>query len=120
MRQATSGVTRRTISLPLLAIAAVAAVTLRSKLRILDAKPQPQRGSRVPRSASAKRAAKEGFFKLNLVSLAFTFGTIAFMLLTVGAVVLVPLLFGQIGLRDFAGVVISVLRWPARFMLLGA
>src|SRR4029450_8969210 len=60
MRQATSGVTRRTISLPLLAIAAVAAVTLRSKLRILDAKPQPQRGSRVPRSASAKRAANEG------------------------------------------------------------
>jgi membrane protein len=264
MRQATSGVTRQTISLPLLAIAAVGVVTFRSKLRILDEKPQPQRGSRVLRPASAKRAAKEdidrptqgawmppwpwqislrhwrailartyseinedrmmavaggvvffillaifpgitafvslyalfadpatisshlaaaadmmpteafnllsgevervaskgpgtlglasifgllfafwsansgmkaifdalnvandetekrGFFKLNLVSLAFTLGTIAFMLLAVGAVVLVPLLFGQIGLQDFAGVVISVLRWPALFILLAA
>jgi membrane protein len=263
MRHATSSVTRRTISLPLLAIAAVAAVTLRSKLRILDAKPQPQRGRRVPISASAKSAAREGFdgpthgwvppwpwqislrhwrailartyseinedrmmavaggvvffillaifpgitafvslyalfanpatisnhlaaaadmmptdafnllrgevervaskgpgtlglasifgllfafwsansgmkaifdalnvandetekrgfFRLNLVSLAFTLGTIAFMLLAVGAVVLVPLLFGQIGLQDFAGVVVSVLRWPALFILLAA
>jgi Virulence factor BrkB len=60
MRRATSSVTRRTISLPLLAIAAVAAVTLRSKLRILDAKLQPQRGRRVPISASAKSAARAG------------------------------------------------------------
>src|SRR4030095_7164535 len=63
---------------------------------------------------------KRGFLKLNVVSLAFTVGTITFMLLAVGAVVLVPLLFGQIGLRDFAGVVISVLRWPTLFILLAA
>jgi Predicted membrane protein len=63
---------------------------------------------------------KRSFVRLNLVSAAFTLGTIIFMLLAVGAVVVVPLLLGRIGLQDFAGVAISVLRWPALFVLLAA
>lgn len=63
---------------------------------------------------------KRSFVWLNLVSLAFTVGTIVIMLLAIGAVVLVPLLFGQIGVQDFTAVIVSFLRWPALFILLGA
>jgi membrane protein len=63
---------------------------------------------------------KREFLKLNLIALAFTLGTIAFMLIAVGAVVVVPLIFGQIGLQDLTGAVVSVLRWPVIFILLAA
>jgi membrane protein len=63
---------------------------------------------------------KRGFIRLNLTSLAFTLGTIAFMLIAVGAVVVVPLIFGQIGLQDLTGAIVSVMRWPVLFILLAA
>jgi len=63
---------------------------------------------------------KRGFFRLNLISLAHTLGTIAFMLIAVGAVVVVPLIFGQIGFQDLTEVIVSVLRWPVIFILLAA
>jgi membrane protein len=41
---------------------------------------------------------KRGFIKLNLVSLAFTVAAIASVLLAIGAVVVLPLVLGYIGL----------------------
>lgn len=60
---------------------------------------------------------KRSFFKLNLVSLSLTFGGIAALLLALGAVVVLPLLFGWLGLSSFTETVIAVLRWPALLLL---
>ena len=43
---------------------------------------------------------KRGFIKLNLVSLAFTLGAIAAILLAIGAVVVAPLVFSLVGLAE--------------------
>jgi membrane protein len=60
---------------------------------------------------------KRSFIKLNLVSLAFTLGAIVALLVAVGAVVALPLLFGWLGLSNFAETIIAILRWPALLLL---
>jgi membrane protein len=60
---------------------------------------------------------KRSFIKLNLVSLSLTFGGIAALLLALSAVVVLPLMFGWLGLSSFTETIISVLRWPALLLL---
>jgi membrane protein len=60
---------------------------------------------------------KRSFIRLNLVSLALTAGAIAALLLALGAVVVLPLLFGWLGLSSFTETIIAVLRWPALLLL---
>jgi membrane protein len=60
---------------------------------------------------------KRSFVKLNLISLALTFGGIAALLLALSAVVVLPLLFGWLGLSSFTETIIAVLRWPALLVL---
>src|SRR5436190_3168978 len=55
---------------------------------------------------------KRGFIKLNLVSLAFTVAAIASVLLAIGAVVVLPLVLGYIGLGSVSGMLLSIARWP--------
>jgi membrane protein len=56
---------------------------------------------------------KRGFVRLNLISLAFTAGAIAALLIAVGAVVVTPLVLERIGLAAQTESVIRVVRWPA-------
>jgi membrane protein len=55
---------------------------------------------------------KRGFFKLNLVSLAFTLGAVVCLLLAIGAVVALPLLLDQLGLEHVTNRLVQVGRWP--------
>ncbi|MEA2942930.1 MAG: rane protein, partial [Bradyrhizobium sp.] len=55
---------------------------------------------------------KRSFIKLNLISLAFTVGGIAALLLMVGAVVALPLLLDHLGLGSQSKMIVSLARWP--------
>jgi membrane protein len=55
---------------------------------------------------------KRGFFKLNCVSLAFTGGAIAALLMGTAAVVVVPLTLERVGLGFAVETAIEWLRWP--------
>jgi membrane protein len=55
---------------------------------------------------------KRGFFKLNLISLAFTLAAVAAVLFAIGAVVLVPLALDRIGLGTVSERLIEFGRWP--------
>jgi membrane protein len=55
---------------------------------------------------------KRGFIRLNLISLCFTIGAIAALLLAVGAVVVFPLVLSQIGLADSVETIAQYARWP--------
>jgi membrane protein len=55
---------------------------------------------------------KRGFIRLNLVSLAFTFGAVVGMLLAIGAIVAFPLLLDEFGLERFTNRLIDLGRWP--------
>ena len=55
---------------------------------------------------------KRGFIKLNLVSLTFTVAAIVFLLLAMGAVVVVPLVLAYVGLGGESQMLLSWLRWP--------
>jgi membrane protein len=55
---------------------------------------------------------KRGFFKLNLVALAFTVGAILSLLFAIAAVVALPLLLESLGLGRFANLLIDYGRWP--------
>ena len=60
---------------------------------------------------------KRSFIRLNLVSLAFTVGAIAALLLAVGAVVILPLILAGFDLVSMGPALVAVLRWPALFVL---
>jgi membrane protein len=64
---------------------------------------------------------KRSFIRLNLVSLTFTLGAIAAMLVAVGAVIVTPLVLTQLGLGAMTETVVRFARWPALMfaMLLG-
>jgi membrane protein len=49
---------------------------------------------------------------LNILSLGFTVGAIAFLLLAVGAVVAFPLVMSTFGLKPFTGTAPWLIRWP--------
>lgn len=61
---------------------------------------------------------KRGFFKLNLVSLAFTVGAIAALLLSIGGVVVAPLVLDGIGLGFLTRTLIEWMRWPLLLTIL--
>jgi membrane protein len=61
---------------------------------------------------------KRSFLKLNLLSLAFTSGGIAALLLMVSAVVAFPLALDHLGLAPDSKVVVSLARWPLMFIML--
>ena len=60
---------------------------------------------------------KRSFVRLNLLSLAFTTGGIAALLLMVGAVVALPLAFDHLGLED-SQTIVALARWPVLFIVL--
>jgi membrane protein len=55
---------------------------------------------------------KRGFFKLNLVSLAFTFGGLIAVLLAIGSIVALPIVLATVGLGSVADAVLRIGRWP--------
>jgi len=61
---------------------------------------------------------KRSFVKLNLMSLAFTTGGIAALLVMVGAVVAYPLALDHLGLAPESRFIISLVRWPLLFVIL--
>jgi membrane protein len=56
---------------------------------------------------------KRGFFALNLASLTFTLGAIAFALLAVGGIVVIPVVLNFIGLGPLVEWLLWLARWPA-------
>jgi membrane protein len=55
---------------------------------------------------------KRGFFRLNLISLAFTVASLLSILIMIGAVIAVPLLLTRLGLAERAELIIRFGRWP--------
>jgi len=60
---------------------------------------------------------KRGFIKLNLTSLALTFGAMLSLLLAIGAVIVLPVLLNYIGLSGVSEMLLRVLRWPTLLAL---
>jgi membrane protein len=60
---------------------------------------------------------KRGFIKLNLVSLAFTVGAIASLLLALGAVVVLPLMLASLGFASVTETLVQYGRWPILLLL---
>ena len=61
---------------------------------------------------------KRSFFRLNLISLAFTTGGIAALLLMVSAVVAFPLALDHLGIAADSKLIVSLARWPLLFAIL--
>jgi membrane protein len=61
---------------------------------------------------------KRSFIRLNLLSLAFTTGGIAALLLMVSAVVAVPLALDHVGLAPEGRTIVSLARWPLLLVIL--
>ena len=59
---------------------------------------------------------KRGFFKLNAISLAFTFGGLAGVLLAIGSVVALPIVLSTIGLGALTDALFRIGRWPVLVM----
>ncbi|HEX2725948.1 MAG TPA: YihY/virulence factor BrkB family protein, partial [Beijerinckiaceae bacterium] len=60
-------------------------------------------------------AEKRSFIKLNLLSMSFTLGAIVFVLVALGAIVVVPVILKFIGLGPVAEWVLWLARWPVLF-----
>jgi membrane protein len=60
---------------------------------------------------------KRSFVKLTLVAFAFTLGGLAFVILALGAVVVAPLVLAWLGFESRGVQIISMLRWPALFLI---
>ncbi|HEY7385583.1 MAG TPA: YihY/virulence factor BrkB family protein [Beijerinckiaceae bacterium] len=58
---------------------------------------------------------KRGFIKLNLLSLSFTLGAIIFILMALGAIVVIPVVLKFVGLGAIAEWVLWAARWPVLF-----
>jgi len=61
---------------------------------------------------------KRSFFMLNAVSLSFTFAGIVFVLIAIGAVVVLPIALAFFGLSFAADFLLRAGRWPALFIIL--
>jgi membrane protein len=61
---------------------------------------------------------KRGFFALNLASLTFTLGAIAFVLLAVGGIVVIPIVLKFIGLGPVVEWILWLARWPALLLVI--
>jgi membrane protein len=62
-------------------------------------------------------AEKRGLIKLNALSLTFTIGIIAFMLLAMGAMVALPIVLDYVGLGRTTETLIKLGRWPVMFLV---
>jgi len=60
---------------------------------------------------------KRGFIRLNAVSLAFTAAAIGFVLLALGALVVLPLALEYLGIATLADALIRWLRWPGLLLV---
>jgi membrane protein len=60
---------------------------------------------------------KRSFLELNLRTLGFTLGAIAFLLLALAAIVVVPIVLNYVGLQSGAELALSLLRWPLLFIV---
>jgi membrane protein len=60
---------------------------------------------------------KRGFVKLNAASLTFTIGIIGFLLLALGAMVVLPIALEYVGLGGATETLIKVARWPVLFLV---
>jgi membrane protein len=60
---------------------------------------------------------KRSLFKLNLVSLTFTMLSILFVLVAIGAMVVVPIVLNFLGLGDATEMLVKIARWPAMFIV---
>lgn len=60
---------------------------------------------------------KRSFVMLNLRSLTFTGGALVFIILALTSIVVLPVVFGFVGISDSAWL-IAALRWPALFLVL--
>jgi membrane protein len=60
---------------------------------------------------------KRSFFRLNIISLEFTFGAIVFIMVTLAAVVVLPVALKFIGLERQTEFLLTVVRWPAILMI---
>lgn len=63
---------------------------------------------------------KRGFVRLNLLSLGFTTGGLAALLLMVGAVVALPLALDHLRLEPESRIIVALARWPLLFVVLVA
>ena len=61
---------------------------------------------------------KRGFLKLNAMSLTFTLAAIGFVVLALGAVVILPIVLDYLWLSSFADLLVRIGRWPAMFAVL--
>jgi len=61
---------------------------------------------------------KRSFIRLNSVSLAFTVGGIAALLVMVGAVVAFPLALNHLGMAPESKLIVALARWPLLFLIL--
>ena len=59
---------------------------------------------------------QRGFLKLNAVSLAFTLAAIGFVVVALGAVVVVPVVLNYLSLSNFADLLVRIARWPVMFV----
>jgi membrane protein len=60
---------------------------------------------------------RRSFLRLNVVSLGFTLGAIAFLLVAVGAVVAFPLVMSTFGLGDVTSTATWLVRWPVMLVV---
>ena len=63
---------------------------------------------------------KRSFVRLTLVSLSFTLGAIAFLILALFAVVALPIVFAFVGLGSLADTLLDLGRWPVMLIVLTA
>ena len=61
---------------------------------------------------------KRGFFARTALSLAFTGGTIVFVVVAMAAVVALPLVLSFIGLSDVANLLLRLARWPVLLLVM--
>ncbi|MDC7786677.1 YihY/virulence factor BrkB family protein [Rhodoplanes sp. TEM] len=61
---------------------------------------------------------KRSFLKLNIQSLAFTLAGLVFILAALAAVIVVPVLFGYLGLDDAGATAVRLGRWPLLLLAL--
>jgi membrane protein len=64
-----------------------------------------------------KEPEKRGFIKLNSISLVFTLGAVVFVLLALGAMVVLPIILNYLGIAAAAELAVKILRWPALLLL---
>ncbi len=61
---------------------------------------------------------KRGFFLRTAITLGFTLGAIVFVLLAMGAIIVVPIVLSFIGFGDWGTTLIAAARWPVLLLIL--